>query len=86
MKFTRDIAIGVLGVMVAGLMIRLFSDPYKIEANSRRIERLEAIVDQQERRLVREEMRHDPAIEQAPTARRGPTLKRFFFAPDISPR
>jgi hypothetical protein len=62
----RDLAIGVLGIIAAGFLLRIVSEPFRVDANTYRVERLEEISDQHERRIARLEVRHEPAIEHAP--------------------
>jgi hypothetical protein len=57
----RDLAIGVLGIIAAGFLLRVVSEPFRVDANRYRLERLEELTDQQERRILRQEVRHEMA-------------------------
>ena len=60
----RDLAIGVLGIIAAGFLLRIISEPFRVDANRYRLERLEELTDQQERRILRQEVRHEPPLKQ----------------------
>jgi hypothetical protein len=62
----RDIAIGVLGIIAAAFILRIVQEPQLVDANRWRLDRLEEISDQHERRIARLEVRHEPAIGHAP--------------------
>jgi hypothetical protein len=60
MKFWRELLIGVLGIIAAGFFVRIISEPFRVDANTSRLERLERIADQHLERLLQLEIRHEP--------------------------
>jgi hypothetical protein len=67
MRFWRELLIGVMGIIAAALFLRIIEEPFRVNANTYRLERLEEISDQHERRIARLEVRHEPAMGHAPT-------------------
>lgn len=59
-------AIGALGIVVAGLLLRLVTEPVIVDQNSGRIDVLERDGRSVLERLIRLEVRHEPAPARGP--------------------
>jgi type II secretory pathway component PulJ len=64
MRFWRELLIAVLSIIAAGFFARIVSEPFRVDANTSRLERLERIADQHLERLLQLEIRHEPQPRQ----------------------
>jgi hypothetical protein len=60
----RDIAVGVLGIIAAGLLVRIASEPFIVDQNRDRLEDLENHQRDLLERIIRLEVRHEPPPKQ----------------------